>query len=227
MTQNSNHLRQKAAGAKNWNSTRRLRVAVDSNLNPYDLELEDFDVANPEIHRLNLAESYLKRLREEAPVHYCKKSQYGPYWSITKYADIMLVDKDHQAFSSSYEFGGVSITGTPNSGSEIPNFISMDPPKHDQQRKAVAPGLSPVRLADLETLIRGRVIQILDSLPRYEEFDWVERVAVELTGRMLATILGVPQEDRELLIGWSNAISNADDPDYVSASGDSTRLSPS
>ena len=219
MTQNSNHLRQKAAGAKNWNSTRRLRVAVDSNLNPYDLELEDFDVANPEIHRLNLAESYLKRLREEAPVHYCKKSQYGPYWSITKYSDIMQVDKDHQAFSSSYEFGGVSITGTPNSGSEIPNFISMDPPKHDQQRKAVAPGLSPVRLADLETLIRGRVIEILDSLPRYEEFDWVERVAVELTGRMLATILGVPQEDRELLIGWSNAISNADDPDYVSASG--------
>ena len=219
MTQNSNHLRQKAAGAKNWNSTRRLRVAVDSNLNPYDLELEDFDVANPEIHRLNLAESYLKRLREEAPVHYCKKSQYGPYWSVTKYADIMQVDKDHQAFSSSYEFGGVSITGTPNSGSEIPNFISMDPPKHDQQRKAVAPGLSPVRLADLETLIRGRVIEILDSLPRYEEFDWVERVAVELTGRMLATILGVPQEDRELLIGWSNAISNADYPDYVSTSG--------
>ena len=83
----------------------------------------------------------------------------------------------------------------------------------------MAPGLSPVRLADLETLIRGRVIEILDSLPRYEEFDWVERVAVELTGRMLATILGVPQEDRELLIGWSNAISNADDPDYVSASG--------
>ena len=219
MTQNSNHLRQKAAGAKNWNSTRRLRVAVDSNLNPYDLELEDFDVANPEIHRLNLAESYLRRLREEAPVHYCKKSQYGPYWSITKYSDIMQVDKDHQAFSSSYEFGGVSITGTPNSGSEIPNFISMDPPKHDQQRKAVAPGLSPVRLADLEILIRGRVIEILDSLPRYEEFDWVERVAVELTGRMLATILGVPQEDRQLLIGWSNAISNADDPDYVSASG--------
>ena len=44
-------------------------------------------------------------------------------------------------------------------------------------------------------------------------------MAVELTGRMLATILGVPQEDRELLIGWSNAISNADDPDYVSVSG--------
>ena len=69
MTQNSNHLRQKAVGAGRWNSTRRLRVAVDSNLNPYDLDLDDFDVANPEIHRLNLAELYLKRLRVEAPVH--------------------------------------------------------------------------------------------------------------------------------------------------------------
>ena len=219
VTQNSNHLRQKAEGSKRWNSSRRLRIAVDPKIDPYDLNLSDFDVANPEIHRLNLAEKYLKRMREEAPVHYCEKSQYGPYWSITKYADIMEVDKNHQAFSSSYEFGGVSITGTPNSGGEIPNFISMDPPKHDQQRKVVAPGLSPVRLADLESLIRARVIEILDALPRHKEFDWVERVSVELTGRMLATILGVPQEDRHLLIGWSNSISNADDPEYISASG--------
>lgn len=219
MTQNSNHLRQKAEGSKRWNSSRRLRIAVDPKIDPYDLNLSDFDVANPEIHRLNLAEKYLKRMREEAPVHYCEKSQYGPYWSITKYADIMEVDKNHQAFSSSYEFGGVSITGTPNSGGEIPNFISMDPPKHDKQRKVVAPGLSPVRLADLESLIRARVIEILDALPRHKEFDWVERVSVELTGRMLATILGVPQEDRHLLIGWSNSISNADDPEYISASG--------
>ena len=219
VTQNSNHLRQKAEGAKRWNSSRRLRFLVDPQIDPYDLDLSDFDVANPEIHRLNLAEKYLKRMREEAPVHYCQNSQYGPYWSITRYADIMEVDKDYRAFSSSYEFGGVSITGTPNSGGEIPNFISMDPPKHDQQRKAVAPGLSPGRLADLEELIRQRAVEILGALPRRGEFDWVERVSVELTGRMLATILGVPQEDRHLLIGWSNSISNADDPDYVSASG--------
>ena len=219
VTQNSNHLRQKAEGAKRWNSSRRLRFLVDPQIDPYDLDLSGFDVANPEIHRLNLAEKYLKRMREEAPVHYCQNSQYGPYWSITRYADIMEVDKDYRAFSSSYEFGGVSITGTPNSGGEIPNFISMDPPKHDQQRKAVAPGLSPGRLADLENLIRQRAVEILGALPERGEFDWVERVSVELTGRMLATILGVPQEDRHLLIGWSNSISNADDPDYVSASG--------
>ena len=219
MSQNSKRLRQKAIGPGNVSSSRRIRIPVDPKIDPYDLDLVDFNVANPELHKLDLAEKYLKRMREESPVHYCRESQYGPYWSITKYADIMEVNKDYLAFSSSYEFGGVSITGTPSSGGEIPNFISMDPPKHDQQRKVVAPGLSPVRLADLEKLIRDRVIHILDGLPRHEEFDWVKRVSVEITGRMLATILGVPQEDRSLLINWSNAISNADDPDYVSASG--------
>ena len=187
MSQNSKHLRQKARGPGDLRSSRRIRISVDPKIDPYDLDLVDFNVANPELHKLDLAEKYLKRMREESPVHYCRESQYGPYWSVTKYADIMEVDKDHLAFSSSYEFGGVSITGTPSSGGEIPNFISMDPPKHDQQRKVVAPGLSPVRLADLEKLIRDRVIDILDGLPRHEEFDWVKRVSVEITGQMLAT----------------------------------------
>lgn len=211
------HLRQRAEAAKAWKSSRRLRIPVDPDLDPYDLPLADINVANPELFRLDIVHRYFQRLREEAPVHFCRDSQYGPYWSITRYEDIMAVNKNHHAFSSSHEFGGVTITGTPNSSNEMPNFISMDPPRHDAQRKAVAPGLAPKRLAELEGLIRQRARDIVATLPVGEEFDWVKTVSVELTGRMLATVLDVPQQDRYQLIEWSNAISNADDPSFATS----------
>ena len=171
MTEHYEHLRERADSASEWRSSRRLRIPVDPQLDPYDLPLAEINVANPELFRLDIAHRYFQRLREEAPVHYCSESQYGPYWSITRYADIMAIEKNHDVFSSSYEFGGVTITGTPNSGREIPNFISMDPPKHDAQRKAVAPGLAPSRLADLEGLIRSRAKEIIAELPVNEPFE--------------------------------------------------------
>lgn len=216
---NGSHLRARADEAKQWRSSRRLRIPPDQR-NPYEIPLAELNVANPELFRSQQAFEYFQRLRDEAPIHYCPESQYGPYWSITRFADIMEVDKNHQVFSSSFEFGGVIITGTPTSSNEIPNFISMDPPDHHDQRKAVAPGLAQRRLAELEALIRERAGNILDSLPVNETFDWVPKVAVELTGRMLATLLDVPQEDRHLLVKWSNAISNADDPNYAASGAD-------
>jgi len=224
MSDNYAHLHERAEASKHWKSARRLRIPVDPQADPYAMPLDQINVANPELFRQQLVYPYFKRLRDEAPLHYCADSQYGPYWSLTRYQDIMEVNANHAVFSSSYEFGGVIITGTPGSSQEIPNFITMDPPQHDDQRKAVAPGLAPRRLATLETLIRARAAEILDELPCNETFDWVPHVSVELTGRMLATVLGVPQEDRHLLIRWSNAISNADDPDYAASTGDFYRV---
>eukprot|EP01041_Mallomonas_annulata_P017359 gene17359-35795_t len=85
-------------------------------------------------------------------------------------------------------------------------FIAMDPPKHDVQRKAVTPAVSPMNLAVMAPQIRERAGQILDSLPIGEEFDWVERVSKELTGMTLATLFDMPQEDRRQLIYWSDVV---------------------
>ncbi|MEM7098205.1 MAG: cytochrome P450 [Pseudomonadota bacterium] len=219
-SKNREHLSSRAAQSSGWKSSRRRRVPVDPSIDPYDLPLETLNVANPELFKHQLQYRYFQRLREEAPVHYCPESQYGPYWSITRYHDIMAVDKNHQVFSSSFELGGVTITGTPSSSNEIPNFISMDPPDHHPQRKAVAPGLAPKRLAELGELITQRARTIVSNLPVGETFDWVPTVSVELTGRMLATLFDIPQDDRHLLIKWSNAISNADDPKYATSAAE-------
>ena len=99
---------------------------------------------------------------------------------------------------------------------ERPSFIRMDPPGHTAQRRTVAPIVAPSNLANLEALIRQRTATVLDALPRNETFDWAERVSVDLTNMMLATLFDFPAEDRAKLTWWSDvAIANIDSPDAV------------
>ena len=173
------------------------------------LPLDQIDVSRPELFEHNMEGDYFRRLRREDPVHYCADSAYGPYWSITKYKDIMAVDTNHQAFSSEAGLGGIIIEdGIQKSSAEgaidLPNFIAMDPPKHDEQRKAVSPIVAPSNLAKLEGTIRERVGRVLDGLPVGEEFDWVNTVSIELTTQMLATLFDFPFEDRRKLNRWSD-----------------------
>ena len=73
------------------------REQVD--LDPYELPLEEIDVANPFLFASDAHGPWFRRLRDEAPVHYCRDSFFGPYWSVTRYDDIMYVDTHHDIFS--------------------------------------------------------------------------------------------------------------------------------
>ena len=163
--------------------------------------LDRIDVSDPRRFQDDTIWPYFERLRREDPVHYCRDGMFGSYWSITKYRDIMAVDTNHKVFSS--EAGGITIVDR-KVGERFPNFIAMDPPKHDEQRKTVSPIVAPANLANLEGLIRSRVCTILDGLPRGEAFNWVEKVSIELTTQMLATLFDFPFEDRRLLTYWSD-----------------------
>ncbi|WP_370249803.1 cytochrome P450 [Nocardioides sp.] len=166
-----------------------------------DVALTDIDVSNPFLFRQDKWESYFKRLRDEAPVHYQAESPFGPFWSITRYEDIRAVDTDPELFSAE----PFIILG--EAPLDIAMFIAMDPPKHDQQRKAVQGVVAPKNLKEMESLIRERIQEVLDGLPTGRPFDWVDRVSIELTGRMLATLLDFPYEQRRKLTYWSDTIS--------------------
>src|SRR5438270_188644 len=177
----------------------------------YSRPLDAIDVSDPKIYQDDVWQPYFERLRREAPVHYCRESRYGPYWSVCKYNDIMQVEINHGVYSS--ELGGIAVEDPPE-GLERQSFIRMDPPKHDEQRKVVGPIVAPANLAEMEATIRERTIRVLDSLPRNETFDWVERVSIELTTMMLATLFDYPWEDRRRLTYWSDvAICNVRAPD--------------
>ncbi|MDO8839407.1 MAG: cytochrome P450 [Parvibaculum sp.] len=172
------------------------------------LPLDRIDVSRADLFERNVEGDYFRRLRREDPVHYCAESTYGPYWSVTKYNDIMAVDTNHQVFSSEAGYGGIVIDDNIQKGGDdglqLPNFIAMDPPRHDEQRKAVSPIVAPGNLAKLEGTIRERVCRVLDNLPVGEEFDWVDNVSIELTTQMLATLFDFPFAERRKLTRWSD-----------------------
>ena len=167
---------------------------------PSAIALDQIDVSRPELMQSDTHWGYFARLRAEDPVHYCADSFFGPYWSITKFNDIMEIEKDHQTFSSNES---ITLAERP-ADFETTNFIAMDPPKHDVQRKTVQGVVAPMNLAKLEGTIRERAQKILDSVPVGETFDWVDHVSIELTTQMLATIFDFPFEDRRKLTYWSD-----------------------
>ena len=178
------------------------------------------DVSDPRLYQDDSWRPLFAQLRRDDPVHYCEASRFGPYWSVTRYDDIFAVELDHENYSSSSELGGIQITDQPK-GRELANFIRMDPPGHTAQRRTVAPIVAPSNLSNLESLIRQRTSDVLDGLPRHETFDWVERVSIELTNMMLATLFDFPWADRGKLTWWSDvAIANVNSPDAVVHSDD-------
>ena len=169
-------------------------------LDPYALPLAELNVANPYLFAHDAHGPWFRRLRDEAPVHYCAESFFGPYWSVTRYADIMTVDTSHEVFSSEPTI----VIRDPLEDFPLPMFIAMDRPKHDEQRKVVAPVAGPQNLRNFEPIIRERTADVLDHLPLGERFDWVENVSIELTTRMLATLFDFPFEQRARLTYWSD-----------------------
>ncbi|MEM7280247.1 MAG: cytochrome P450 [Pseudomonadota bacterium] len=180
---------------------------------PKSIPLEKIDLSNWDIWEQNTAAPYLKRLREEAPLHYTAQSQYGPYWSVTRYADIKSVDVDHRNFSSAE---GVTLDER-SKNLNVVSFISSDPPRHDEQRKTVSPVVAPANLAKMADVIRARARRIFDELPIGEPFDWVDRVSIELTGQMLAILLGFPIEERRKLTYWSDVATGGPETGVVAS----------
>ena len=180
-----------------------MPTAVD----PYTIPLERLDVSNPRLYQDDLIAPYFKRLRAEAPVHYCADSAYGPYWSLTRYDDIVTVNADDTRVSSHYERGG-HILGYDKlfrqHGVDARMFQSTDPPVHTAQRKAIAPIVARGSVREMEAAIRARCAAILDALPVGDTFNWVEKVSIELTTQILATLFDFPWERRHQLTRWSD-----------------------
>ncbi|MFO1326582.1 MAG: cytochrome P450 [Rubrivivax sp.] len=181
-----------------------------------EIPLDELDPARVGLFEDGVELPYFERLRREDPVHHAVSPWAGPYWSVTRFQDIMFVDTNPGLFSSDWRHGGITLFDPPP-GEQLPMFIAMDPPQHDEQRKAVQPIVAPGNLPHFESLIRQRTAEVLDSLPRGETFNWVDRVSIELTTRMLATLFDFPFEDRRLLTWWSDVstMNKAVNPDAL------------
>ena len=164
------------------------------------LPLEDIDVTDWSLYKTNTHWPYFERLRRDAPVYFHERSRVGPYWSISGFHEMKQIDADNARSSS---LDNITARDLPPE-LVAPSFIAMDEPMHRVQRKSVSGVVAPQNLAAMTDLIRSRICKVLDNLPLNQEFDWVERVSVELTTQMLATLFDFPFEDRKKLTRWSD-----------------------
>jgi len=193
-------------------TTHERRQAI---ADPYSIPLDQIDVSDAELFSTDTLWGYFERLRKEEPVHYCAESDGGPYWSVTRYEDIVAVEKNPGVFSSEPTI----FLKHPGENSQFVNggFITMDGPRHVAARSVVQPVASPRNLKTMEPLIRERAIEILDGLPVGETFDWVDRVSIELTTSMLATMFDFPWDERRKLTRLSDIATAS--PDQLAEMG--------
>ena len=180
------------------------------------------DVSLAEIYAEDRWQQPFRTLRAEAPIQYVPDSSFGPYWSVSTYKPIIHIESLPKIFSSSWEYGGIAISGSVGEPLEneikMPMFIAMDPPQHTAQRRTVAPSFGPSEVAAMKAEVQKRTAEVLDSLPIGEPFNWVERLSIELTTGMLATLFDFPWEERHKLTYWSDMGGNVElikDPENI------------
>ena len=183
-------------------------MATTATLERTTSPIAPIDVSDPALY---VDEGWIepfRQLRAQAPIQYVPESKFGPYWSVSSYKPIIHIEALPKIFSSSWEHGGITISTQPSvqrpDERRMPQFISMDPPQHTGQRRAIAPSFGPSEVAALRAEIQQRTAEVLDSLPIGEPFNWTERVSIELTTGMLARLFDFPWEQRHKLTEWSD-----------------------
>jgi len=172
---------------------------------------DPWDVSRSDIYAEDRWQPIFAEMRAKAPVNQVRDTPYGTYWNVTTVKTIQHVESLPELFSSSWDRGGITIGDPPADidparleERRLPMFIAMDRPDHTGQRRTVAPAFTPGEIEKMAEEVRLRTGAVLDSLPWGEQFDWVDKVSVELTTGMLAILFGFPWEDRRLLTFWSD-----------------------
>ena len=170
-----------------------------------------WDVSRSDIYVEDRWQPIFAEMRAKAPVNKVTGTPFGDYWNVTTNKAIQHVESLPELFSSSWQYGGITIGDPPKDADpeqveerRLPMFIAMDRPEHTGQRRTVAPAFTPAEMERMSTEIRARTAAVLDTLPWGEEFDWVDKVSIELTTGMLALLFGFPWQDRRLLTFWSD-----------------------
>jgi len=187
------------------------------------MKLEDINLLDADRWAKGVPHEWFAYLRKHAPVYKHPEPDGRGFWVVSRYNDIRDVSMDWETFSSDYRRGGAvnlldadmdkRMSG--DAGDESASTIELDPPVHTARRKIMNRGLVPRLINALEQRIRAHSVELLEAAIARGRADWAEDVAVELPIRMVAELLGVPQEDQHRLLAWSNQIVSGEDPEYT------------
>ena len=161
-------------------------------------------------------------LRKESPVYWYAQRGHTPFWAITKHEDIMEVSSQPDIFSN--EAGGIIVLneaqiqsfiegGSGSPLAQMKTIITMDPPEHRSYRKVASGYFTPRGVTNLDEIVKSSAAAIFDELPNEGEVDFIETIAQKHPLRVLATILGINEEQEERLLVITQELFGGEDPD--------------
>ncbi len=190
------------------------RAATTAGPSVEGLVLDDVDLTDLDTWERGVPYEWLTLLRHEAPLFWQPERDGRGYWVFTRYDDIVQMSKDWETYSS--ELGGTSLQDlTPAEVEARKSMIDTDPPAHTRLRALVNKGFTPRVVNTYEERIRGLARGILAQACERERFDWVEDVASEIPMWVFSEIMGLPVEDRRLIIELGDKILGNADPEIV------------
>jgi len=154
-----------------------------------------------------------KRLRDEDPVSWTDYADGENYWSITRHADMMEMNRNTSVFSSAR-----GIRMEDQSYEEYlarRTFQETDAPEHMRTRIKVAKAFSKPVIAKFDEEIGLLCDEILEEALSVDSFDATKTIARELPMRMLGRILGLPEKDLPWLVEKGDALIANTDPDFT------------
>ncbi len=139
--------------------------------------------------------SIWRRLRDEAPLYYNEELDF---YAVSRFADVDAFSRDPKTFCSSH---GTVLEMLGPERAEFEIMIFMDPPEHTRYRRLVSKAFTPRRMKTLEDDIRGLCARLLDALAGRSSFDYVQDFGARVPAYVIAALLGVPEEDRDMFRG--------------------------
>jgi cytochrome P450 len=203
-------------------------VSVDAvALDLDNLRLDELDLSDPDFWLRPPAERHavFDLLRRERPFAYFAEPDIpmvepGPgYYAVTRYADLEALSSRPAVFCSGE--GAVSILDIPADLNEFyGSMISMDDPRHAKIRRLVSKAFTPRMLERVVDSVREIVDDVLAQARRKAEagdgtIDVVADIAAPIPLRVICDMMGVPAEDRALVLTQSNIVLSGGDPDLI------------
>jgi cytochrome P450 len=134
-----------------------------------------------------------RAMRDHAPLY---RNEKFDFWALTRFEDVEAAHKDTATFSSAN--GTVlEIMSANTFAGGASSIIFMDPPEHTQLRSLVSRAFTPRRVSALEGRIRELCAELFAPVEDRAEFDYVQDFAARLPAEVIASLLGVPEADRE------------------------------
>lgn len=181
-----------------------------------------YDFTDPDVLLRGIPVREFAELRKTAPVWWNEQDESifndGGYWVITRHEDIKTISRDGGAVWSTNAKGAVMRLpeGVTSEQLDLTKalLINHDAPEHTRLRKLVSRLFTPRSVAALEEKLAVAARDIVAAAAKKDSGNFVDDIAMSLPLLAIADLIGVPEEDREKLFHWTNAIMNTDDPDF-------------